>query len=82
MLDQARPLHGEVVDEICRVASVDRTLVVPGALLSDLVPDSYMLVELAVEIEETFDVNLTADEVRRLKTVQDVLAVVERHVRR
>lgn len=49
-------------------------------LVDDLDLDSVDAVALAVRLEEEADVELTEDELRGLRTVRDVVALVERRV--
>ena len=45
--------------------------------LSDLVPDSFMLVEVAVELQEEFDVIFTADDLDDVQTIGDLAALLQ-----
>lgn len=46
--------------------------------LTDLVPSSFTLVELLIELQESYGFRVTQDELRELRTVADVIALVER----
>lgn len=48
------------------------------SLADDLKLDELDMVELVMEIEETFGITIDDDEVERLKTVQDLIDLVER----
>lgn len=48
------------------------------ATLADLGVDSLELVELAMEVEETYDVNVSDDEAAQLQTVNDWLRFIRR----
>lgn len=48
--------------------------------VDDLGADSLDVVELSIEIETEFDVDLTDDEIDGIATVRDAIAAVEAHV--
>ena len=48
-------------------------------LIDDLDLDSVDAVALAVRLEEEADIELSEDELRSLRTVRDVVALVHRH---
>ena len=47
------------------------------SLTDDLEADSLDLLELGMAIEETFDIDVGADDVEKFNTVQDVITFVE-----
>jgi acyl carrier protein len=47
-------------------------------LVDDLGADSLELVELSLAFEETFDIDITDEEVARIRTVHDAVLSVER----
>ena len=57
--------------------NIDEALITPQATLSDdLVLDSLSAVELALELESTFDIRIEDEELAKLKTDQDILDLV------
>jgi acyl carrier protein len=42
------------------------------AILTDLVPESFLLVELVIELQEEFDVRLMQEDLKDVKTVNDL----------
>lgn len=52
-----------------------------NAVLTSLVPESFLLVELVIELQEEFGVRLMQDDLKDVKTVSDLAAVVERNIR-
>jgi len=52
------------------------------ARLSDLGVESLDLVELVMEIEETYDIDVTDDEAAQIQTVDDVLRLIRRRRKR
>ncbi|MDO4500571.1 MAG: acyl carrier protein [Erysipelotrichaceae bacterium] len=71
MLEQIRNV---LVDAI----NVDGALVTPEARLNeDLAIDSLAAVELSLELETAFDIRIEDEELANLKTVQDIIDLVE-----
>ncbi len=60
--------------------NIDPELIVPEARLEeDLEMDSLSAVELAMELENTFDIQIEDDALANLKTVQDIMTLIESH---
>ena len=67
----------QVKEIIVEAINVDEDLIVPEAKLQeDLGIDSLSAVELAMELENAFDIRIE-DALANLKTVQDILNIVE-----
>jgi acyl carrier protein len=67
---------GEIVDEI---AGVPADQVTPDkTFVDDLDIDSLSMVEIAVAAQDKFGVEIPDDELKNLKTVQDVVNFVQR----
>ena len=59
--------------------NVEEAKVKPEASLSDdLEIDSLSAVELALELESAFDIEIEDEELAELKTVQDILDLIEK----
>ncbi|MEG0691995.1 MAG: acyl carrier protein [Oscillospiraceae bacterium] len=70
----------QVKEVLVEAINVDEALIVPGARLQeDLGIDSLSAVELAMELETAFDIRIEDDELANLKTVQDILDIVEKN---
>ena len=68
----------QVKEIIVEAINVDEDLIVPEAKLQeDLGIDSLSAVELAMELENAFDIRIEDDALENLKTVQDILNIVE-----
>jgi len=50
-----------------------------SALLTDLVCDSFVLVDMVIELQEEFDIILVQEDLRQVKTVGDLIGVFEEH---
>ncbi len=58
--------------------SLDAAAITPEASLTeDLDVDSLAAVELAMELESTFDITIEDEEIAALKSVNDIIALVE-----
>ena len=67
---------GEIIDE---VAGVPADLVTPDkTFVDDLDIDSLSMVEIAVAAQDKFGVEIPDDQLKDLKTVQDVIDYVRR----
>ncbi|MBT2211048.1 MULTISPECIES: acyl carrier protein [Actinomadura] len=66
----------EIIDEI---VGVDKAEVTPDKnFIDDLDIDSLSMVEIAVSAQDQFGVEIPDDELRNLKTVQDVINFVQK----
>ena len=57
---------------------VDQSIITDGASITgDLGADSLDLVDLAMSIEDEFDIELSDDALEKIKTVSDLVAYIE-----
>jgi len=56
---------------------IPRTKVTDTTLLTDLSVDSLALIEMAIELEEDYEITFEQSDLERLRTVADVAALVE-----
>ncbi len=57
---------------------VDQSIITEGATITgDLGADSLDLVDLAMSIEDEFDIELSDDALEKIKTVSDLVAYIE-----
>jgi len=67
-------LEEKVIELIVEQLDITKEECVPEAsFLDDLGADSLDLVELIMEMEETFDLEVADDELEKIRTVQDVI---------
>lgn len=67
-------LEEKVIDLIVEQLDVTREECVPEAsFIDDLGADSLDLVELVMEMEETFNIQVADEELEKIRTVQDVI---------
>ena len=67
---------GEIVDEVAGVPAAEVTP--DKSFVDDLDIDSLSMVEIAVAAQDKFGVEIPDDELKNLKTVQDVIDYVRR----
>ncbi|MGD8439894.1 MAG: phosphopantetheine-binding protein [Holophagae bacterium] len=70
---------GDAIDIIARVAGLPTTeLARDTELVADLDMDSAKALELLVELEDHFDIEISDDDANAMNTVGDILDAVER----
>lgn len=68
--------YDEVTARMAEVLSVPRERLTPETTLAELVSDSFLLVEMAVDLQEEFDVMFNESDVKDLRTVGDVVELL------
>ncbi len=84
--DSCCPACGQLLwwfkDRLGEEALFARNEISPASSIADdLRVSSLALVELVMELEEEFDINIPDDVAERLKTVEDVIRYIRRHRR-
>ena len=70
----------KVADIICEQMNVDRATIKPEtSFVNDLGADSLDTVELVMEFEEKFDMNIPDEDAEKIKTVGDAVKYIEEH---
>lgn len=72
----AAPTEEEIVARMADVLGVAPTRVKPEVVLTDLVSDSYRLVEMAIELQDDYDVIFTQADLSAVSTVADLIRLV------
>lgn len=75
------PPAEEVYRRIADVLGVPEARVKPDAALTDLVSDSYRLVELAIELQDDYDVIFSQADLGDIETVADLAGLVRSRAR-
>lgn len=65
-------------DVISRTLKVDPDRITPATTFKELDVDSLAFVELAMELEDAFDVSVGDEEMQSLNSVGDILDLLER----
>lgn len=78
MADKAELLTGlaEIVEEVAGVAKDDVTS--EKSFVDDLDIDSLSMVEIAIAAQDKFGVEIPDDQLKDLKTVQDVITFIQK----
>lgn len=63
---------------ISSLISVPAERLTPVTMIRDLVPDSFTLVEIAVDVQEEFDVVLSQEDFKGLQTLGDLAALLQK----
>lgn len=73
-------MNETITQIISRELMVDELDVVPDAILiDDLGADSLALVDLAMALEDEFDIQISDDELEDIKTVNDIYNYINSH---
>ena len=70
------PSADDVLDRVAEVLGVPRARVRPEAVLTELVSDSYRLVEMAMELQDDYDVIFSQADLAGVTTVADLADLV------
>lgn len=68
----------QMAKHLSTLISVPVERLAPDMTIAELVPDSFTLVEVSVELQEEFDVIFSQDDLREVRTLAD-LAELLRH---
>lgn len=63
---------------LARLLQLDVAKIQPEVPLKDLVTESFILIELVISLQEELDIVLLHEEFEPVRTVQDLLDLVER----
>ena len=66
-----------VKTRIAEVLNIPADRISEEISLKDLVSDSFLLVEMAIELQEDFQVRFSQEDLKVVNTVQDLIALIE-----
>jgi len=66
---------------MCRLLKLPEARVPDDARLTDIVPDSFMLVETFIELQEEFSLRLTQQDLMGVQTVGELLQLFQDRLR-
>ncbi len=72
--------HTEIICRIVSEYSMGEVKATPEASLESLGLDSLDTIEVVMEIEEEYDINIHDEEYENVKTVQDIIDLIERRM--
>lgn len=70
----------EVRRRIAEILEIPEARAAPDAVLTDLVSDSFRLVEMAIELQEDYDVIFGQADMKELRTVGQLAELVQSRV--
>jgi acyl carrier protein len=70
------PTVDDVTAKVAALLHVPVERVRPDTPLSELITDSFLLVELVIDLQEEYAVRFEQDDVRRARTVADVVTLL------
>jgi len=70
------PSHDEITARIAELLGVAPSRVRPEVVLSELVSDSYRLVEMAIELQDDYDVIFSQADLSSVTTVGDLADLI------
>lgn len=73
----AAPSADEIAARIADVLGISPSRVQAEVALTDLVSDSYRLVEMAIELQDDYDVIFTQADLSGVSTVGDLIGLVQ-----
>lgn len=77
--DSVCPRCGALLIVVCDQLGVDKEKITPAtSFVNDLGVDSLDTVELVMELEEEFDINIPDDEAEKIQTVADAIRAILR----
>jgi acyl carrier protein len=77
----AEEIRKKIKDVISSVTSIDPEDMSDNASFKDDVDvDSLTMLEITVDVDEAFDLELPEEEVRAMQTLQDYVDLVEKHL--
>src|ERR671933_1160057 len=77
---EVSPSGEEITKRMAEVLGVPESRVRPDVVLTDLVSDSYRLVEMAIELQDDYDVILTQADLSGVTTVGELTDLVRNRV--
>ena len=67
-------------DIISKIVHCDEQALTPQTTLKDLKADSLDLVQILIAMEDTFDLEISDDDAKELRTFQDFVTYVDNHL--
>jgi acyl carrier protein len=68
----------EIRKSMANILRIPVTRIEDNAVLTDLVTDSFALIDMVIELQDEYDVVLVQNDLKDVKTVGDLLAAIQR----
>jgi acyl carrier protein len=65
-----------IKDRIARSLHIPRTKLADAALVSDVVTESFAVVEMVIDLQEEFGIRLGQEDLKTLKTIGELTALI------
>ena len=80
MADDRNSIREKVLDIVCEQMGASRDKITDAtSFINDLGADSLDTVELVMEFEDEFDLNIPDEDAEKIQTVGDAIAYIESH---
>ncbi len=80
MADDKNSIREKVIDIVCEQMGASRDKITDEtSFINDLGADSLDTVELVMEFEDEFDLNIPDEDAEKIQTVGDAIAYIESH---
>tara|TARA_A100001011_G_C13714704_1_gene597055 strand:- start:184 stop:423 length:240 start_codon:yes stop_codon:yes gene_type:complete len=66
----------KIKNRIAEVLNISKDKFNDDTTLKDLVSDSFLLVEMAIELQEDFEVRLTQEDLKMIVTIGDLISLI------
>ena len=80
MTEISQPTISEICHRIAELLGIADSRVQPEVILTDLVSDSYRLVEMAIELQDDYEVIFTQADLKAVTTVGDLANLLRSRV--
>jgi len=82
MADELKKVEERVIEIVCEQMGASRDKITPEtSFIQDLGADSLDTVELVMEFEDEFDLNIPDEDAEKIQTVGDAITYIKEHVK-
>ncbi len=82
MAEETKQIEERVIEIVCEQMGASRDKITPEtSFIQDLGADSLDTVELVMEFEDEFDLNIPDEDAEKIQTVGDAINYIKEHVK-
>jgi acyl carrier protein len=82
MAEELKKIEERVIEIVCEQMGASRDKITPEtSFINDLGADSLDTVELVMEFEDEFDLNIPDEDAEKIQTVGDAIKYIQEHVK-